>query len=397
MAGQMETPREYPRLPFWARIARAFRRPISRPKVEEGHRQDRSTERGVRKPSGHQPISLSIAGVMHEGRDRTARKLALGQRVWLAHELKNEFDSNAVAAETQSGECIGYIGKTVAAKLAPYIDTSGHALEATVTELTTDISAEMVGVAVSLFLPEELVSGLAAQRRSWEFDYDEAGAGAATYLFLNCDAQQLGRAMETLQERGLHLWSSLSYRPGPHGRQYRWYIRVEDAVSKDDLGRILRDTLGPTRSDDDYQEFAKVVDANAALQKQLEARVQEPKSDTPRSPPRRRPLSPSEIGELLAVLLPNLHFRRNSLEVMTDILQSYLPVLRKLRGLSTNPGGFKGEGVRSAPPWKEAYFNTGSGADGRLYFMEDTDGTYRVLVSRKDSQKRDIEYMKHDK
>lgn len=93
-------------------------------------------------------------------------------------------------------------------------------MQAVVTELTSDISAGVVGAAVSFYVPRELASEILGQAPTWELCCD-VGAEGITYLFLNCDEAELSRVNEALRRTGRR-WvrSGLSYRAAPDGRQY---------------------------------------------------------------------------------------------------------------------------------------------------------------------------------
>ena len=358
----------------------------------------------VPRPEGFEPIRLPLAGVMHQNRRRTVQRLALGEPVWLRRDPTNSFDPNAIAVGTQTGKRLGYVGRNVATGLAPYMDEHLEPLRAVVTELTTDISAAVVGAAISLYLPAQLVATLLGSAQGWEFCCDTAADGA-TYLMLNCDEAELTRVSNALRRQGLQfVRSGLSYSLAPDGRQYRWYVRLEGECPEQTLSTILNDTLGASRRYIDANrwiaefdsENARLSAENTALRVEttdLRGRVSELQRvlDSPlrqqRVPPKRG------LDIILKTLLPRLVLLRDSLDVMERELESYEPVLRELRVLCWTPSEVRAERVESAPEWKERHFSTGQKDVGRLYFRQG-DGTWMVLVSFKQYQARDVQYLK---
>ena len=83
---------------------------------------------------------------------------------------------------------------------------------------------------------------------------------------------------------------------------------------------------------------------------------------------------------------------RGSSLVIVQELERSDPVLRELQRLSTSAGDVRAKRVQRAPEWKELSFSTGQKNNGRLYFKQ-KDETWLVLVSFKDSQERDIDYL----
>lgn len=187
----------------------------------------------LRRLSGHEPIRVPIAGVMHQDRLRYVRHLILGELVRLRRDLGNEFDSNAIRVEARSGQHLGYVPRNIAGKLASYIEERQYLLDAVVTELTSDVDASVVGAAVTFYAPATLVTDILSQAGGWEFCCDTLPEGA-TYLMLNCDEAELTRVTVALDQSGLHpVRSGFSYSQVSDGRQYRWYVRLESAPHRE--------------------------------------------------------------------------------------------------------------------------------------------------------------------
>ncbi|MDR4495686.1 MAG: hypothetical protein R3B74_14985 [Nitrospirales bacterium] len=352
------------------------------------------------KPEGFKPIRIPIAGVQHHCPQWVLHSLSLNHNVWLHREI-NDFDVNAIAIKTDDGRKLGYVGRVISRNLASYLDKEKNPLQAVVTQLTRDVSGEVLGMAVGFYLPDPLVREIQGETRNWT-SYCDVDADGVTYLFLDSDEAELEQVNEVLRHNGLP-WrrSGLAYRVAPDGRQYRWYIRLDGDLSKSVLQNILEDTLGPSRN---YAESSQVInewmieqfdEENRDLRGQLKT-LQDKIHEIDRTPkpvPKQRGGSQRrELGNTIKVLLPAIHFLRDSLDVITEI-ESVEPILRDLGILCSAPAEIKGERVEGASPWKERRFSTGQKHDGRFYF-KNQDSTWVVLISYKDCQKQDIAYLK---
>jgi len=299
------------------------------------------------------------------------------------------------------------------------MDTEGNPMQAVVTELTRDVSGGVIGMAVSLYLPAQLAREIRGKARSWA-SCSDVGDDGVTYLFLDCDEAELDQVNEALRRNALS-WrrSGLSYRTAPDGRQYRWYVRLEDEVSEIVLLQIIENTLGPKSADADSSQgladwilqfdeenhnLRRLVDQGTlAVEKEnrvlqdlissLQTKIADLEQAAKLSPQQSRRSQRRELGTAISILLPDIHFLRDSLDVITQELESFEPVLLELYSLCSAPVDVKGERVGGAPPWRERHFSTGQKHDGRFYFRNDGD-TWHILISFKNSQKRDIDYLK---
>lgn len=384
-------------------LIRALQRPAHEPDTKaEPSEYDRGS--ALTRGEDHEPIRVPIAGVAHQNRYRTVQRLLVGEIVLLRRDPTNDFDPNAISVETRAGEQLGYIGRNVATKLGPYMDTCPGPLKAVVTELTTDISTRVVGAAVSFYLPPGLAAEILGQAPGWEF-YCDPVADGATYLMLNCDEVELTRVNEALRQNGFHSSrSGLSYGTASNGRQYRWYVRLEAGLGTDILGQLLSDTLGSVRRHIDANKWiAEFDDENLRLRSEnsnlrnentnLKSRTLELERALNSSVRHRRPSRRHELDAIIDTLVSGIVLIRDSLDVMERELESCGPVLRELRTLCWEPSAVRGERVQSAPEWRETHFSTGQQDDGRLYFRH-RDGTWMALVSFKQCQQRDVEYLK---
>ena len=76
-----------------------------------------------------------IAGITFNGRQRFVPYLNVGDHLRVVREPNNEYDSNAIAIYDKHQNQLGYIGKNVAASLAPRMD-EGEIVDVTVSNIT---------------------------------------------------------------------------------------------------------------------------------------------------------------------------------------------------------------------------------------------------------------------
>ena len=93
--------------------------------------------------------------------------------------------------------------------------------------------------------------------------------------------------------------------------------------------------------------------------------------------------------EMLALLLPNIEFLGGSLDTLWREMQDPIGVLRDLTRLCDPE--LKAKRVRSAKEWMERHIE----GEWRLYYRKCEDSRYQVLISHKNTQEADIEWLKH--
>lgn len=92
--------------------------------------------------------------------------------------------------------------------------------------------------------------------------------------------------------------------------------------------------------------------------------------------------------EMLSIFLPRIEFLGGSLDTLWREMQNPITVLRKLHHLPKLKG--KAKRVRSANEWLEIHISR----EWRLYFRKCEDSKYQVLLSHKNTQKADIDWLK---
>jgi len=98
-----------------------------------------------------------------------------------------------------------------------------------------------------------------------------------------------------------------------------------------------------------------------------------------------------DVASILENLLPNVRFLQDSLQVITSRLEDPLPLLQCMGDIVQQKK--RGTKVQGATQWQEMRFSTGQDHTGRLYFRVQDD-CYEVLVSTKQNQDKDINYLK---
>jgi len=105
--------------------------------------------------SAKKPIETKVVGVTYEGRQSIVALLKVGEEVQLIREPENPYDRNSIRVLRKNGQCLGFIGKLLAAELAPKFDNYGKPVEAVVTSITGGYySNSNLGVTIKFNLPE---------------------------------------------------------------------------------------------------------------------------------------------------------------------------------------------------------------------------------------------------
>ncbi len=343
-------------------------------------------------------LSLPIAGVMHEGHEKFAARLILLDPVTMRREPANAFDPNAIAVVTKEGDLFGYVDRQDACLLAAWIDTKGGSIAASITELAADPQGTFVGVRVSTVVPASL-PGLPAARI--EFDC-EVGSGGAVYLLLDCDEASVHGIRQELEAYGLpSLRSGMSFQPSGTGRLYRWYVRTADEVTPEALKNFFaeRYQLQPGSREarearDEYaRSFDKDIVAKEAEKNVLLGKIDDLQVQLIEARQRERDASDATFKRIMAALFREVELLRDSSEILCRELRSCSSILRILHEVAYRPASLRAVAVKSTDGWKEVHYSTGQKDDGRLYFKRTGDKVL-TLVSFKDLQARDIEYLR---
>lgn len=358
------------------------------------------------RPDGYEPLNVSIAGVMYEDNLRTFLSCSLKEKVSLRREPDNPHDKNAIKVVTQSGHRIGYIGRYWAAQIAPHMDTGNDPIQAMITEMDSDVSESVIGGKVGFYVPVDLFKLISSNFKQLDYYYDTSSTGTI-YLMLDCDEAILKQVTDKLKETG-HAWErfGIGYHPATDGRQYRWYVVLEDSVTQESIEQFFRDhfDIAPQREQGEPSiEWIETFDiVNINLREENIRLNEELRKAKEKIANMERRLSHTERKEckfadevmaVIQILLPNITFLKNSIDVITRELNRQ--VLKAIYKITTDPMNREAIKVRGADGWRELRFNTGQADDGRLYFKHKENG-WLVLVSFKGSQERDIRYLQNN-
>ena len=374
-----------------------------------GRRDTQAGERrdsiALQRPDGCEATRLILTGVMHEpGRAEAVAGLNLRERVQLRREPDNPHDPNAilvVGGGPDGVEALGYVPRRVAALLAPHMDAGHNPLEAVVTELTSDIAGSVVGAAANVYLPRELSARIEGMSEEMHY-YADVGTEGVTYVMVDCDEAVLNQLCTALTDAGFKCTrTGLAHRPAPNGRQYRWYLRLEGDITKEEIDEFFLGAPGEwTGTLEDWMaQFDSETDGLKARERAARRAGRgllgsgPPDGGAAASGARRgrREALESQLMDVVDVLLPEVEFLRDSRKVVLRELSSFRPVFAELHAIATEPV-VKGQAVEGASGWRERHFNTGQKDDGRLYYKRQ-DGKWLVLVSFKSSQKHDVRWL----
>ncbi len=352
----------------------------------------------IKRSANERILSLPVAGVMHEGHEKVAVRLKLHEPVTMRREPANAFDPNAIAVVTKGGDLFGYVDRHDASLLAAWIDTKGGLIDALVSELAADPEGTFVGVRVSTVVPASL-PGLPAA--GIEFDC-EPGSGGGVYLLLDCDEATVHGIRQELQAGGMpSLRSGMSFRPCGSGRLYRWYVRMGDGVTPEALRNFFAERYqlqpGSREAREAIDEYARSFDEDLVTAEAekgvLLKKVDDLGAQLIEARQRERNASEATCKRILTALFREIELLRDSSEILCRELRSGDSILRTLHEVACRHSSLRAPAVRSADGWKEVHYSTGQKDDGRLYFKRTGDKVL-ALVSFKDAQARDIEYLR---
>jgi HIRAN domain len=108
---------------------------------------------------GPVPLTLrsmvaSVVGVSFDGRPALVARCRLGDQVILRREPHNPYDGNAIMVLTAAGQKIGYINRSLAARLAPRLDTHGKDVDGVVEYLFRHATGINRGIAIRFYMPD---------------------------------------------------------------------------------------------------------------------------------------------------------------------------------------------------------------------------------------------------
>lgn len=116
-------------------------------------------------------------------------------------------------------------------------------------------------------------------------------------------------------------------------------------------------------------------------------------SELPDSLGERRTSSAEQlICDMFKGIMPDVEFLKGSIELIATYLADPAVAIQRIRQVVFDKQN--GTSVRAAKGWSEMRFSTGQDDSGRIYFRRIKECGYQILVSLKENQEHDIDYLK---
>lgn len=187
-------------------------------------------------------LVFTLAGSRYDNRGATIEKLRLHEQVKLVREPDHREDEHAIHVKTTADESIGYVGRKLALRLAPYFDRSDWDFNsAHVLALNCTVSHS---VTVALPLPADVFSEVNAVRvAGLSADAPcclETTEKHVVYLMITCDEASLTWLLSRLDDTQIQYDSAgKAYRQGADGKTYTWYVRFSSGVTEEKVRSFL--------------------------------------------------------------------------------------------------------------------------------------------------------------
>ncbi len=184
-------------------------------------------------PDSVEPLEVPVMAVNKQHFPAAVSQLALREVLQLRREPHNPFDPNAIQVIRQNGQPCGYLGRRLAAELAPALDDQPLQLTATVTALSCNYYDDTLSLRVTLQLPPALRARARAtlddHTHPLAFFFD--ATSHYTYLMIDSTERRFHEAKQGLASLGLaDPTTGISFRPSSNGRSYRWFIRLDSGA-----------------------------------------------------------------------------------------------------------------------------------------------------------------------
>ena len=177
---------------------------------------------------------------------------------------------------------------------------------------------------------------------------------------------------------------------------------IELAAEKDRLDQRLRSreaNLQAALEERDYyrSEAISAGQQVGALKERIED-LQTELADKEESVTITTPLSPNKklhktLREILTSSFRNIQFCHDSLDPLGSYVLNFADLCRELCMLDDLASPMRSERVKGTRTWFERHFNTGNGANGRIYHRYN-ENKREVFVSYKGSQRKDVQWLK---
>lgn len=344
-------------------------------------------------------ITFWTAGIKYESRLDTLLQCKIKDQVILVREPDNRVDKNAIHIKTSNNKSLGYVGTSRAAILSALLDDHKIDDKGYIVALESNLENNLYGVKIALPLSKEIIRKF-RNNNPKEIDYFfEISQNNKLYVLLNCDEDTLEEIKTKLKKNGVVIHrEGISYRPSSSGKQFKWYLRLENNSDQSLIEKILRDNYPSLEAKynieftEEYVELQEeklnkiefernnLIDKVETLEKSL-AGYQ-----------KRNKIFDSLFNSMMQIFLPNVTFIRDSIDILQNEVENYSVALSKIMEINTDKL-YKAKKIKTLDKWFEIHFNTGQKDDGRIYFKR-LGENLQILVSYKKSQKEDIEYLR---
>ena len=308
------------------------------------------------------------------------------------------------------GNQVGFIERTMAARLAPALRKEPHAsLYVKITELHRDADGSCGGMKLSFMCSEQVYEAF-LNKLFIDFRIEQGEEGYLR-LLMECSDNAFLAVYRRLLQRGIKPdHRGTSYKLAEDGRLYDRYLRISSEHSEESILEFFKEEFDSVPQERKNEEFLdqlveeqkhekatyeqsndELQKENISLRKQLQAKTRKAnENDRLKSA---AAFLHEKFPELIQLMLPSTEFEGNSFDVLTKELTDQSSLLGLLTSLNRDkqlPNSKRVAGTK----WLEVRFSSGQSNDGRLYFHIEADSVH-VLIGKKQTQKKDIEYLKN--
>lgn len=346
-----------------------------------------------------QTISLWTAGIKFDSRLEHLLSCRIKDKVLLVREPENVNDSNAIHVKTIDDKSLGFVGRNRAVFLAQKLDDGEVEAVGYVIELKSDLKNELYGVKISIPVTDTVFQEFKKDRiKEIDFVFDYSPS-ENLYILFSCETNVLDEVAELLRNNDVNVHrTGISYAASSAGKLYNWYIRIDNDSDQNKITKLLRQhypILEEKLDKEDNLEYIELQDEELGQLKQQNQELIN-KVDTLEVTVdryvKKDALFHAQFEKMIGVFLSDVEFIRDSMDVLKRELKDYTIALSKIYELYSDPM-IRGKKVQSRDKWFEIHYSTGHSNDGRIYFKREGN-KMQVLVSFKDSQKQDIQYLK---
>jgi hypothetical protein len=355
-------------------------------------------------------LILRVAGLAYKENSALLPNYRLGDCLKIEPDPQNPKDENALKVMDARGNQVGFIERTMAARLAPALRKEPHAsLYVKITELHRDADGSCGGMKLSFMCSAQVYDAF-LNKLFIDFRIEQGEEGYLR-LLMECSDNAFLAVYKRLLQRGIKPdHRGTSYKLAEDGRLYDRYLRIPSEHSEESILEFFKEEFDSVPQERKNEEFLdqlveeqqheketyeqsndELQKENISLRKQLQAKTRKAnENDRLKSA---AAFLHEKFPELIQLMLPSTEFEGNSFDVLTKELTDQSSLLGLLTSLNRDkqlPNSKRVAGTK----WLELRFSSGQSNDGRLYFHIEDDSVH-VLIGKKQTQKKDIEYLKN--